>query len=293
MAKYTYDEPTNREDLTDVVTRISPEQTIITQLCGKEKVTATKHEWPEDELGDAQDNAHVEGEENTAVPAPPRKRPDNYTQIMKRGYSVTDTQQAVKTAGVSDELGYNMIKAMKELAKDLERQITLSATKNAGTTATPRIFGGIPYFVVSNAVDHGGTAQIVTRDDITSALQKAWEAGGEPTKLIVSGSNKRIISALTTSNTKSIEAAKKQVIEAIDIIDTDFGRIEISASRFMPDGSIYILDPQYLSIGWLRPFKSVDLPKTADAEAKVIVGEMTFIVKAEKSQAIIKDLKVA
>ena len=37
---------------------------------------------------------------------------------MKRGYSVTNTQQAVDKAGVSDEYAYQMLKAMKDDADD-------------------------------------------------------------------------------------------------------------------------------------------------------------------------------
>lgn len=293
MAEFTYDEPTNREDLTDVVTNISPTQTPITTMIGKAKANATYHEWPEDELSDAAVNAQIEGAADSASPAKARSRKGNYTQIMKRGYSVTGTQQAVKTAGVSDEYGYNMIKAMKELAKDLELAITTQTTKAAGSKTVARTFAGIPGMVTTNVLANDGTARLITRDLITTALQKAWEVGGEPNKLICSGSNKRIISALTTSNTKNIDAKKKTMIEAIDVIDTDFGRIEITASRFILDDQVFILDPQYLSLAWLRPFKRKDLPDDSDAKAGVITGEMTLEVKAEKGQAIIKDLKVS
>lgn len=296
MAEFTYDEPTNREDLTDVITNISPTQTPITTMIGKAKATATKHEWPEDELSDAAANAQIEGATDTTVPAPARTRNDNYTQIMKRGYSVTNTQQAVKTAGVSDEYGYNMLKAMKELAKDLELAVTTQTTKCAGTKTTARTFAGIPGMVTTNVLADTNTTPVprfITRDLITTALQNAWAAGGEPNKLICSGSNKRIISALTTSNTKNIDAAKKQVIEAVDVIDTDFGRIEISASRFMPDTQVFVLDPQYIALAWLRPFKRKDLPDDSDGQAGVITGEMTLELRGEKGQAIIKDLKVS
>ena len=122
---------------------------------------------------------------------------------------------------------------------------------------------------------------------ISDALQKAWEAGGSPDKLIVSGNNKRAVSALTTSNTKNIEAAKKKVVEAIDVIDTDFGRIEIVASRFMPDTQCFVLDPSYLAVAWLRPFKKKDLPDDSDGKAGIITGEMTLELRGEKGQAII------
>ena len=111
--------------------------------------------------------------------------------------------------------------------------------------------------------------------------------------MIVSGGNKVNISALTTSNTKNIDAKKKELVESIDVIDTDFGRVEIVASRFMADTSIFVLDPQYLAIAWLRRFKKKDLPATDDCQRGIIKGEMTLELKGEAGQAIIKDLKLA
>ena len=284
MAQYTYDEPTNREDLTDVITNISPKETPITTMIGKTKAKATYHEFPEDELADAAENAHVEGEKDTAAAAPARTRKGNHTQIMKRGYTVTATQQAVDKAGVSDEYAYQMLKAMKELGKDLELAITTQTTDTAGSKTEARKFAGIPGLVTTNKIAAGAS---ITMKAISDALQKAWEAGGSPDKLIVSGNNKRAVSALTTSNTKNIEAAKKKVVEAIDVIDTDFGRIEIVASRFMPDTQCFVLDPSYLAVAWLRPFKKKDLPDDSDGKAGIITGEMTLELRGEKGQAII------
>jgi len=293
MAKFTYDETTNRDDLTDVITNISPTQTPIVTMIGTAKAKATYHEFPEDVLADAATNAYVEASADTTVAAPARTRKGNYTQIMKRGYEVSETQQAVDTAGVDDEYGYNMLKAMKVIAKDLEMAVTTQGAAVAGTTTTARKMAGIPGLVTTNVVSNAGTARVITRDLITTALQDAWNKGGEPNKLIVSGGNKVNISKLTTSNTKNIDAKKKEIVEAVDVIDTDFGRIEIVASRFMPDTSILVLDPQYLAIAWLRRFKKTDLPSTDDALKGVIKGEMTLELRGEAGQAMITDLKLA
>lgn len=293
MAKFTYDETTNRDDLTDVITNISPTQTPIVTMIGTAKAKATYHEFPEDVLADAAVNAYVEASADTTVAAPARTRKGNYTQIMKRGYEVSETQQAVDTAGVDDEYGYNMLKAMKVIAKDLELAVTTQGVAVAGTTETARKMAGIPGLVTTNVVSNAGTARVITRDLITTALQDAWNKGGEPNKLIVSGGNKVNISKLTTSNTKNIDAKKKEIVEAVDVIDTDFGRIEIVASRFMPDTSILVLDPQYLAIAWLRRFKKTDLPSTDDALKGVIKGEMTLELRGEAGQAMITDLKLA
>lgn len=293
MAKFTYDEPTNRDDLTDVITNISPTQTPVVTAAGTSKAKATYHEFPEDALSDAAANAYVEGSPDTTVAAAARTRKGNYTQIMKRGYEVTETQESVDTAGVDDEYGYNMLKAMKEVGRDLELAVETQAAANAGSKTVARTMAGIPGLIVTNVLTNGGTTRVITRPIITAALQAAWNKGGEPKNLLVSGGNKVNISALTTSNTKNIDAAKKTMIEAIDVIDTDFGRVEVTASRFKTDDSIFVLDYQYINIAWLRRFKKKDLPATSDSQSGVVKGEMTLEFRGEAGQAIIKDLKLA
>lgn len=293
MAKFSYDEPTNRDDLTDVITNISPTQTPIVTMIGTAKAKATYHEFPEDELRDAEENAHVEGAPDSVDDAAARKRNGNYTQIMKQGYSVTETQQSVDTAGVDDEYGYNMLKAMKELAKDLERAVTVQGVAVPGNKTTARKMAGIPGLITTNVLANGGTTRVITRSLITQALKTAWTKGGEPNILIVSGDNKVNISALTTSNTKNIDAKRKEVVEAVDVIDTDFGRVEVKASRFQTDDKIFVLDPQYLAVAWLRRFKKKDLPSTDDAISGIIKGEMTLELRGEAGQAIIEDLKIS
>lgn len=290
--KFSYNEPTNREDLSDVVTKLWADDTPITSMCGKAKATGTKHEFAEDELEAAKANAQVEGADITAKAATSRTRKSNHTQIIMNSCSVTGTQQAVKSAGVPDEYKYAKFKATKQCALDLEYALTLNATDAAGSTTVARTMAGIPGCITTNVLTNA-TARVITASLIADGLQAAWNAGGEPKTLIVSGSNKRVISALVTSNTKNIDAKKKEIVESVNVFDSDFGRIEIKASRFMPDTAVYLLDGQYLKIATLRPFKAEDLPKTGDSMAGYVLGEVTLECRGEKGQAIIKGLKTA
>ena len=71
------------------------------------------------------------------------------------------------------------------------------------------------------------------------------------------------------------------------MIDTDFGRVEVVASRFMADANVFVLDPQYIAVAWLRPFTKKDLPDDSDGKAGMITGEMTLELRGEKGQAVI------
>jgi hypothetical protein len=52
-------------------------------------------------------------------------------------------------------------------------------------------------------------------------------------------------------------------------------------------GVSFVLDPSYLKLAWLRPFKKNQLPHLADADAYEITGEVTLENRGEKGQAII------
>lgn len=283
MATYTYDEATNREDLSDVVVNLSPTDTPIISMIGKTKAKATYHEFPEDELAPAGENAAVEGAEFDPAEAAGRQRKGNYTQILTKAYKVTASQMAVDTAGVSDEYAYQKYKAMKEIAKDLEYAVSKNGAAVAGDKTTARKMAGLPGIIQTNVV----TGASVTADVITDALQKVWEAGGTAKKLVVSGNNKKAISKMTTSNTKNISAKDKTLVEAIDVFDTDFGRVEVVASRFLDDKTMFVLDPAAIKLAWLRPFKAEDLPTNSDGKAGSIVGEVTLEVRGEKGQGMI------
>lgn len=290
MALTTYQAVGNREDLSDIITNISPTQTPLYSMFGRTKATSTYHEWLEDELSAPGSNAQVEGADYNIADPSPRVRKGNYTQIFMKGYGVTGTQEVVLKAGVKSEIAYQMAKAMKEIARDVEYAIINNASAVAEDAATPRQMGGIPAFVTTNVLANGGTARTLTEDLLNDGLQKAWEAGGEPDIVVCSGKNKRTISGFTASTQKTIEATSKKLVAAVDVYESDFGLVRIIADRWMPDDKVFILTKQYLKTAYLRPFKQDQKAKTGDKIEKVIIGELTLEVRAEKAQAIIADI---
>ena len=134
------------EDVTDFITALDPDETYYTNKFGRTSVTSTKHEWLNDNLRPARDNATLEAVDFDVQQARPRTRSFNYCQQFLNGYSVTDTTQAIKKYGVRDELSYQFTKCGKETARDLEYAIVNSATAKAEDTQPAR-FGGVSYFL--------------------------------------------------------------------------------------------------------------------------------------------------
>src|SRR3990172_486721 len=116
----TYQAKGIREDLIDVITNISPVDTWFTSNSGTARAINTFHEWQTDVLAAAAANTVIEGDDAANVAIVPTVRTGNYTQILRKVFQITDTQEAVKKAGRDSEISYQTQKALKELAKDIE-----------------------------------------------------------------------------------------------------------------------------------------------------------------------------
>ena len=291
MASDTYSAVGNREDISDIITNIAPYDTPLYSRIGRTKATAVTHEWLEDTLGEPQENRWPEGYTYWTVAVNPRQRLNNYTQIMHRGIQVTDTQEVVLKHGLRSETAYQMTKTMKELAFDCERAILTQAAKVLGSMVVPREFGGLPYWIITNVFNNGGVPRPLLFDDINTALEQTWKAGGKPTMLLVSPRNKRVISTFTAGHTKFMDGNKtKKLTQIISVLETDFGTVECVTDRFMDDDVIYGLSPEYIKKAFLRPFKPGDMPKMSDMQRKYINGEWTLEMRAEKAHFKIADL---
>ena len=291
MASNTYAAVGNREDMSDIITNIAPYETPLYTRLGRVKATETNHEWLEDTLGDAEDNAKVEGFTFSTVDAVPRVRLGNYTQIMERGVHVTGTQEAVLHYGLRSEIAYQMTKKLKELAFDCEKALIEQDVKVAGSMAVERRFGGLPYWIITHVLDNGGGPRPLTFDLVNNALENVWNDGGKPTILLVSPRNKRVVSTFTAGNVKHMEGNKThKLTQMITVLETDFGLMQTLTDRFMPNDIVYGLSPEYMKKAFLRPFRTNELPQISDMIRKNIYGEWTLEMRAEKAHFKIADL---
>lgn len=286
----TYGAVGNREDLSDIIKNISPADTPLYSMAGKNTSIGTKHEWQEEELRDPKDNAAVEGADYSAEAGQETTRIYNYCQIFTQTYGVSKSEMAVTKAGIPDVLARRMRNAMKELGTDVEYSIINNAAKVAGSAAVARKFGGIPALVTTNVDDNGGTGRALTEILFNDVLQDVWGAGGTPDKVVVSGKNKRNISGFTASATKNVDAKDKRLVRAVDVYESDFGLVTIVAERQMPDTDLFFIQSDMFDMAVLRPFKQEDLSVNGDRKEKNITGEMTLVIRAEKSCGILTDL---
>ena len=129
----------NREDLTDVLTILAPEETPILSMANKERASATNVEWTVDSLADPVTTGIAEGADVTAFTDKfaSRARLGNRIQKFRRDYMVSDLQEAVDSVGPA-KIAQAEAKAIRELKRDIEATIASnndSATENGAGVA--------------------------------------------------------------------------------------------------------------------------------------------------------------
>lgn len=289
-AKLTYDAVGNREDLSDVITNISPVDTPMFSRFGKVKARATNHEWLTDSLANAAANARIEGADYSFTKPAARTRLGNYTQIFWTPVEVSDTQRAVDVAGIEDEFAYQMTKKLKEHARDIEYAL-VNGTGNSGASGTARELKGVLAWITTNVETGSGIgSEPLTSTMFDNALQKAWEQGGMPDTCFANGFQKRRISSFTAGNTRNINADAKEVIVGVDVYDSDFGRIKVVPDRFMPADQVVVLQTDLWKVAVLRPTKKVDVAKIGSSTRAVVESELTLEARNEKGSVKITQL---
>lgn len=289
----TYTAVGNREDLIDIITNISPTKTPFMSLTGSGRATARTHEWLTDSLASPASNAHIEGDEtaSSSITAPSRLL--NYTQILKKVFTVTSTQEAVDKAGRTSEIGYQLQNKMKELATDIEFALVVNSAAVSGATGTARQMKGVNGWITTN-VSTAGTARDLTATVLDALLSQVWAAGGNPDHILCGGFQKIKIAGFT-GNTRWVAAEKNAVYNSVDVYQSPFGTLTVVPEYVMNatnnlNGVVFAVEINKWRKAWLRPIVSEKLAKTGDGEKYHIVAELTLEALNEASSGAVKNL---
>ena len=304
-----------REDLSNVIYQISPEETPFMSNVGRENVTNTFFEWQTDDLAAAiTTNAQIEGDDITSFTAVTATvRLGNYTQISRKDVIIAGTLEAVDKAGRRSELSYQMAKKSAEIKRDMESTMLANQAAAAGSTSSARKSGALLAFLKTNTSEGTGgsdpsytTIPDAARTDATTTnlrsfsetllkdvIQKVWTEGGSPSVVMAGPVNKQNLSKMAgiAAQRFHVTSAKPStIIGAADVYVSDFGNVSIVANRFQRERDVFVLDPEYASVCYLRPFQTVELAKTGDAEKRMLLCEWGLKIKNEKAHGAVYDL---
>lgn len=308
----------NREELSDLVDRLTPEDTPIYTMAGKEKSAAITTEWEVETLRAPAANAQVEGDQYTYASLTTPTRVKNVMQILREGWVISKSQDAVDNAGKAEQTANKKLTAGLNLKRDFEFALV---SNTASSAASPRAMGSLSSWLTSNVsrgatganggynagtgltvAETTGTQRAFTKAIMDSILQSARISGGAPKYLVVSPYVKSVFATfMSDANVApfrmAVDGKGKNVIDgSADIYVGPHGKVTIVDSTVMATSAAvarraFFLDPAKLKIRQLRKFmEDTDVKSNADANAGMIVGEMTLKVTNEAAHGVAADL---
>ena len=251
-------------------------------------------------------NAQFEGFALAPSAAQPTIRQNNVTQIAKRDATISGSQEESDAAGKGSEMSHQMAMASKVLKSDMETAICSRQPRIDGndTGPTARVTEGITHWLarakdktgaIAGAIAPGTavtglpvlstdlfpapTAVQLTEAMVGDAMQKAYTNGASPTLMVVPPGPKRTVSTFTGRSTTQVLVGKTEVVSTVDVIATDFGRIKVIPSRWLPPDVGLIIDPDYLALAFFRSFRQYLMARTGDAETRMLIVEFGVEVR--------------
>lgn len=305
----SYDAVGIKEDLSDVIYNVTPEETPFYSKSKKSKASNTFVEWQTDTLRASAANAHIEGDATTANARSATSRLGSYTQIFKNAVVVPDTDEGLNKAGRGREIAYQVMKTAKEQKLDIEKALFDNNARVAGNGSTARELAGAPAWLITNTsfganegADPTGDGTDARTDEVTtllafsqarfdSVMQSIWEEGGKPDTVYLSAFQMNVALGFTGNNNQrsTVQAGGERVIKSLAVYVTPWGTVEFMPSRENRSRDVFIMQDNMWEVAVLRPTKNVEMAKTGDNTTRQVVTELTLKCLNEKASGGIFD----
>jgi hypothetical protein len=316
----------NREDLTDVLTILAPEETPILSSANKERASATNVEWTVDSLSAPVTTGISEGADVTAFTDQfaGRARLGNRIQKFRRDYMVSDLQEAVDSVGPA-KIAQAEAKAIRELKRDVEA--TLAGTQDAATedgAGTANRLRGL-----GDWLDSAGPSDVpaafrtpadsifttteansaaFTETDLNTIISSIFRVTGSANNLmLVADTGLRTVIAdfaRVSSGSDNVRSVNYNgevgtIKLSVDLYESDHGVVSIVNQN--PDcapnfggntttGSGYLVNPEYYGVHELIPMGSTRLPNLGGGERGFVDCALTLGVYHPGAHGVIQDV---
>ena len=315
----TYTAIGNREQLADAIYMITPEETPLMTLVGRQPIEGTHPEWQTDKLAAPSANAQIEGDTWNFAAFLPTARVGNYTQISDKKIVVTRTQEKVIKAGRKSELKRELKKQGTVLKKDMEYACLSPKASVAGNSSTARQLAGFPSWLTTNVARGAtganggfqsgtglvnaptpGTLAAWTLAMMDNVLQSVYVNGGNVTTVMLSPYNKRVFSGFSgiaqlRANQNNQSHEQLAIFAGADTYVSDWGVLAIVPNRVMATDAtvarnILCIDPTMANVGIFDDIQMYEAAKVGDAERRVLVVEYSFVVRNEAAHGVVADV---
>lgn len=289
----TYDQVGKKEDISDIITNISPTKTPFQAMIGSEGIHNTLHQWQEDSLNGIVANAQVEGAAAISAVQNPTVMRSNNTQILMKTANVTGTADTVKTYGRDKELAYQLSLRSAEIKRDLENALVgVNQAAAAGSDGVARsmasalnmIASANVYYMGSGLGGSTGSAAVISEVALLAVAQELYVQGADPDTVLVKPGDSLNVSAFQSNGrTRFVDNGEKDIVNVVNFYESPFGRLKIAMDRFILPSSALVYEASMWKKLVLRNWFRETLAKVGDSTQVMILGE--FSLKHKNFQA--------
>jgi hypothetical protein len=310
----------NREDLTDVLTILAPEETPALSSANKQKANATFVEWTVDSLATPATTGISEGADVTSFTDQfaSRARLGNYIQKFRRDFMVSDLQEAVDSVGPA-KVAQAEAKAIRELKRDIEATILSDNDRQAETGAVPYKMRGLgdwldsagpsdvpaDYRTPAGSINTQAAAGDITESEFNTIIRSIYRANGEANNLVLIADTtlrKQIadyarfgadVADGTNAGVRSVnyDGNDSTIKLSVEVYQSDFGIVSIVNMNPVTNPETvtgatanhdrgYLINPDYYGIHELIPMGSTRLPNMGGGERGFVDCALTLGVYA-------------
>ena len=158
----TYEAVGGREDYSEIITNIDPDQTFFLSTFGTaDKAEALEFNWLTEGLKPPQQNANLEMTDYVTQKVGSVERRRNTCQYFINTGKVSDAQRQVrKVYTQQDELLRQKEIAFKQQARDLEYALVANTESRKEAGSVPALTGGVPYYLQEEVIDVAFTGNV-------------------------------------------------------------------------------------------------------------------------------------
>ena len=299
----------NREDLTDVLTILAPEETPVLSSANKQRASATNVEWTVDSLAAPSTAGISEGADVTAFTDQfaGRARLGNRVQKFRRDYMVSDLQEAVDSVGPA-KIAQAEAKAIRELKRDVEATLCGtqdSATEDgAGTANALRglgdwldgAAGNVPAAFQTPTASIYTAAANFTETSLNDIITSIFTVTGSTSDLMLVADTglRRVVSDFARTDAAvggagvravNYEGGSGEIKLSVDLYQSDHGVVSIvnanpdcmpAVTRGTANGRGYLVNPEYYGVHELIPMGSTRLPNLGGGERGFVDCALTL-----------------
>jgi hypothetical protein len=275
-------------------------------------------------------NAVVDGADATGNNTVLGARVGNHHQISQKVVQVSFRADVSDIIGRTKETSYQVMRRQQELRRDVDAiaLVNQASVADDGNSIAGKA-GGLPTWLVtttSNGATTGanggfstatgltvartpGDNRAMTETMVRDAVQGVYTQGGDPTMMLsIPGIIRKFSEYLFTSSARVAtlmsdqgkSAEQATALGSVNVFVTDFATLKLVPNRlqqkYMSNGGavavadVFVIDPTYLALSYLKGYRTEDLAKIGLSERKQMSVDWTLICNTEKSHAIIGDI---